>query len=35
MSKQKRRLSLDWIAVLTALLIAALAKVQLLPYIPW
>jgi len=33
--KPKPRLSLDWIAVLTALLIAALAKVQFLPHIPW
>lgn len=35
MPKPKRRISLDWISVFTALIIATLVKTQVLTYIPW
>jgi hypothetical protein len=35
MTKPKWRLSLDWLSVFTALIIATLVKAQILKYIPW
>lgn len=31
----KKRISLDWISVFTALALAALVKAHILNYIPW